>query len=199
MMLNPTDRNKDKDAFRQQMEALYSEHSSYLLRVATRKAGSLEAGEDVVQKVYLRLLQREELPPDFYRNPRAYLYQATVNEALHLIEAWGRHGFTDANVELLAEPAPAPCRDKELGQIRAAMEKMNPDHVEVLNLYYIDELSWLEVARRRGKRVDTVCRELRRARAEVKKWIRILEEQDETQKEKREGNRGSVHAHPTEA
>jgi RNA polymerase sigma-70 factor (ECF subfamily) len=70
----------------EEFERLYCEHSRFIYRTAYRITGNSEDAEDAMQTLFVRLLRRE-LPPDFDRNPKAYLYRAAVNTALNIVRA----------------------------------------------------------------------------------------------------------------
>src|SRR5689334_15719239 len=78
----------------QDFEKVFREHYQMIYRTAYAVTGRSEDAEDVVQTIFLRLLRRE-LPPDLMKNPKAYLYKASVNESLNLIKARKRHVLTD--------------------------------------------------------------------------------------------------------
>lgn len=56
----------------EEFERIYREHSQFIYRTAYRITGNREDAEDVLQNLCVRMLRRE-LPPDFERNPKAYL------------------------------------------------------------------------------------------------------------------------------
>ena len=71
----------DADANPQDVERLYRELGPALLGYARSVTGSAAAAQDVLQQVFLRLLDR---PTPLPREPRPYLYRAVRNAALNL-------------------------------------------------------------------------------------------------------------------
>lgn len=55
-----------------EIEKLFREHSKFIYRTAFRVTGNGEDAEDVLQSLFVRIMHRE-LPPNFSRNPKAYL------------------------------------------------------------------------------------------------------------------------------
>jgi RNA polymerase sigma-70 factor (ECF subfamily) len=69
------------ESFPQEFEALFEEHYVLVCRTAYGVTGRVEDAEDVVQTLFLRLLQREK-SPELLKNPKGYLYRAAVNLSL---------------------------------------------------------------------------------------------------------------------
>jgi RNA polymerase sigma factor (sigma-70 family) len=189
------------EIFRQELEALYLENREMVLQTAHRTIRNKADAEDVLQTVFLRLLERPELQRDFRSNPKGYLYRAAINEALNVMDAQKRQRLADDDINSLEIPAPEPesAQEDDIRRVRAAMAIMKPDAAEILSLYYRDGYDCLEIAEIRGKRVDAVFMELCRARAELKRAIRIQEKQYETQKEKHQRSGGPVFPETFEA
>ena len=199
--MTTTNDNESNETFRNQLDALYLEAREMVLHTAYRTTQDKEDAEDVLQTVFLRLLQRPERQRDFCRNPKGYLYRAAINEALHVISARERQRLTDDDVDSLEILAPEPDsgRDEQIRRLHEAMAKMKPDVAEILNLHYYDEHSCLDIAKMQDKPLGRVLVELFRARAELKKAIRIQEKHDETKKEKHQRSRGPVFPKNSEA
>jgi RNA polymerase sigma factor (sigma-70 family) len=200
-MLTTTDRKKTTETFQSELEALYLENREMVLQAAYKTIRNKEDAEDVLQTVFLRLIEQPELQTGFRSNPKGYLYVAAINEALNVIDARERQRLTDDDIDSFEIPVPEPDsgRDDDIRRVRAAMAIMKPYLVEILNLYYNEGYSCLEIAELRRKAVHAVFMELFRARVELKKAIRIQEKRDERQKEKHERDRGRVFAKTSEA
>ena len=200
-MLTATDRKKGAETFQHEMEMLFRENHERVYRAAYGVTGSKEDAEDVLQTVFLRLIAGSESPSDFCRNPKGYLHRAAVNEALHVKETRKRQRLTDADVNTLEIQAPTPesGHDEDLLRMRAAIARMKPEFVEVLNLRYKEEYSCRDIAKLRRRPLRTVLSDLFRARAELKKLIRIEEKNSEKQEEKHAADRRPVLANSSQA
>ena len=62
----------------EELDEVFRAHARLVYRTAYSVTGSPQDAEDVVQNLFLQLLRRG-LPPDFRKNPKAYLYRAAVN------------------------------------------------------------------------------------------------------------------------
>src|SRR5215475_9406337 len=68
----------------QQLGRIFDQHYELIYRTAYSLTGSAADAEDVVQTIFVRLLNRE-LPPDLSTNPERYLYRAAFNLSLNLL------------------------------------------------------------------------------------------------------------------
>jgi RNA polymerase sigma-70 factor (ECF subfamily) len=66
-------------------ERIFREHGSLVYRTAYAVMGNREDADDILQTIFLRLLRRQ-FPPDLERNPKGYLYHATVNLSLDTLK-----------------------------------------------------------------------------------------------------------------
>src|SRR5262245_15643732 len=73
-----------------EFERLFREHSHFIYRTAYSVTGNSQDAEDVLQGLFLGLLQRG-LPPGLKENPKAYLYRAAVNLSLNTLRTRRRN------------------------------------------------------------------------------------------------------------
>jgi len=154
-------------------EEIFRDHSRMVYRTAYTITGNHSDAEDVLQHIFLTLLERQ-VPPDLTRNPRAYLYRAAVNMSLKTIRTRKRRRLADG-VELLQAPAPIaePDPDEAIRRsLREAMAQLKPRAVEILVLRYEHDYSDAQIAKMLGKSRGTVAVTLYRARAKLKKLLR---------------------------
>jgi RNA polymerase sigma-70 factor (ECF subfamily) len=134
--------------------------------------GSRQDAEDVLQTIFVRLLQRE-LPPDLVKNPKAYLYRAAVNVSLNVLRSRKRQRLT-AEID----PLEVPARDVAIPDDRIqrtlldALAELKPRTVEMLILRYEHNYSDAEIAKMLGKSRGTIAVTLYRARARLKKLLK---------------------------
>jgi len=74
----------DRPEFTSELDELIRQHSQFIYRTAFVVTRRPEDAEDVLQTIFLRLMRRT-VPPTFRKNPRRYLYVATVNLSLNTI------------------------------------------------------------------------------------------------------------------
>jgi RNA polymerase sigma factor (sigma-70 family) len=123
--------------------------------------GSRHDAEDVLQTIFLRLLQRE-IPPDLRKSPKAYLYRAAVNLSLNSIRSRKRQKVTGDDVEdleaSLATGGSDSGPDDEIQRILLdAIAQLKPRAVEILILRYEHNYSDAEIAKMLGKSRGTIA------------------------------------------
>jgi RNA polymerase sigma-70 factor (ECF subfamily) len=136
--------------------------------------GNRQDAEDVLQSIFLKLLQRE-FPSALMKSPRAYLYRAAVNLALNTVRS-RKHKNIAGNVELLEAPERVSAdggnlNDEMRRNLLHAISRFKPRVVEVLVLRYEHNYSDAEIAKMLGKSRGTIAVTLNRARACLKKRL----------------------------
>jgi RNA polymerase sigma factor (sigma-70 family) len=155
----------------QDLEDIFREHSRLVYRTAYSITGSWQDAEDVLQTIFMRLLERER-PIEFTRSPGAYLYRAAVNASLNIVQMRKRRNVTD-DVDSLEVAAPVPNMDDEMRRaLLKAVAQLNPKAIEILILHYEHNYSDAEIAKMLGKSRGTIAVTLYRARARLKKLLR---------------------------
>ena len=96
-----------------EIQALYQQHGPGLVLYACSLLGQKHAAEDVLQQVFMKLLEQNSLPED----PKPYLYRAVRNAALNLmrnenknvelgdVELWFEDRGLDAGTQMTLESA----------------------------------------------------------------------------------------------
>ena len=154
------------------LDTLFQEHSRLVFRTAFAITGSRHDAEDVLQSVFVKLLQRG-LPPDARPHPERYLHRAAVNLSLNVLRNRKRRRLVD-DVELLEIPATqkdetdsARERDKH-ERLTKAMARLTPRALVILLLYYKHGDSTAEIAERLGTSRSTIAVTLFRIRARLR-------------------------------
>src|SRR5215470_19083830 len=155
----------------QDYEELFREYYRFVYRTAYGITGRTEDAEDVLQTVFLKLLRRRS--PEVQKNPRGYLYRASVNASLDILHTRQRHVLTD-NLDIF-EPPPGvvDTNSEEVArrQLSDAMAQLKPRTVEILILRYEHDYSDAEIARILGTSRGVIAVTLYRARAHLKKLL----------------------------
>jgi RNA polymerase sigma-70 factor (ECF subfamily) len=177
------------EPFPQEFEDFFQAHYVLVYRTAYGITGRVEDAEDVVQTIFLRLLQRlppeggsheflttshEFLTPSVLKNPRGYLYRAAVNLSLTIVQRRQRRARTEASEELaVAVPARAPNRAEQLhGKLYEAIAELSPKAASIVILRYLHDFSDAEIARLLGTSRGVIAVTLYRSRARLKKILR---------------------------
>ncbi len=169
---------KAEAAVPERLEQLFWAHQERVLRAAYRITGSMADAEDVVQTVFLRLLQGGAEQVD---HAESYLYRAAVNGALDLLRrrAAERKVSVDDAAELAGNaPWSSPERSLSDGELRAALReaigRLSPRSAEMFALRYLEDRDNGEIARLMNMSQAVVAVMLHRARARVKKHFRTI-------------------------
>src|SRR5262245_1953854 len=160
------------DSLPQDLEDLFEENYVLMYRTAYGVTGRVEDAEDVVQTVFLRLLQRDT-PRELLANRKGYLYRAAVNASLTIVQARDRRARTDASEELAASvPARASSRAEELHRtLYGAIAQLKPKAASIVILRYLHHYSDAEIAKLLGTSRGAIAVTLYRSRARLKKLL----------------------------
>jgi RNA polymerase sigma-70 factor (ECF subfamily) len=170
-----TVRTAGGEALTEELEDIFREHYRFVYRTAYSITGSSHDAEDVLQTIFLRLLQRE-LSIEFKPTPRAYLYRAAVNLSLNIVQSRKRHNQAD-DLEGVERPAMETSddteQDDEIQQqhLLDAIAQLRPRAVEILLLHYEHGYSDAEIAKILGKSRGTIAVTLYRTRTRLRKLM----------------------------
>jgi RNA polymerase sigma-70 factor (ECF subfamily) len=156
----------------QELEQLFREHYPMLYRTAYSILRNPADAEDVPQTVFLRLLRRG-MTPDVRRNPKAYLFRAAINLSLDRIRARRREVPVDRPERIEAAAAPDSDSDLQALNLSEAIAQLEPDAAQIILLRYLHDQSNEEIAKLLGTSRRVVVMRLFRARARLKKLVRI--------------------------
>jgi len=162
------------EASAQEFEEIFLENCDFIYRTAYSITGNCADAEDVLQNIFLKLLRRE-VPPDFGRNPRGYLYRAAVNQSLNTLRSRKRQSAIDDS-QLSALPSPSPSEnDGELlhRSLAEAVAKLKPKAVEILTLRYTHNYTDSQIAKMLGKSRTAVAVSLYRTRSRLKRLLLV--------------------------
>jgi RNA polymerase sigma-70 factor, ECF subfamily len=135
--------------------------------------GTQEDAEDVLQTIFLRLLNRRT-PPDFDKGPKAYLYRAAVNLSLNTVRSRQRRVLTgDAEYFESSIDNANSNEDGDLHRrLHEGIAQLNAKAAEILLLRYVHNYSDAEIAKLLGTSRGTIAVSLFRSRVRLKKLIR---------------------------
>lgn len=143
----------------------YLRYAPALQRKAERILQSRADAQDVVQSLFLELLQSPETDRDL-----AYLYRAVTNRCLNLLRDQKTHArLLSEHDGMLRGPVRRSCEERSidmqlLGKLVVSLDQA---HAEVLICHYFDDLSQEEVAELLGISRKTVGLRLARIRSLV--------------------------------
>lgn len=154
---------------------LFELHRDYLYRLGVKLSGNAETAKDLVQETFCRALQRfDKFQPG--TNTRAWLATILTNHYYDLC----KHDKVVKKAE--GELAAAPEAIEAIGAIEpdsmietvsddylhAAIEALEQEHREVIELCYLKQMRYREAAEALGVPLGTIGTRLMRARARLK-------------------------------
>ena len=159
-------------------DELFSEHHEKVLRSAYRVTGNMQDAEDVLQSVFLRLMNNPEQATKS-ENPAGYLCRAAINAGIDMLRSKHR-----APTELLIEEtvtsdlgaADQAVRQSELKRhLREAMLSLEERTAEVFALRFLEDFSNAEIGVILGMSPNSVAVTVHRARERLQQIIGELE------------------------
>ncbi|MEY4581818.1 MAG: hypothetical protein RL701_6521 [Pseudomonadota bacterium] len=144
---------------------VYERYAPALQRKAERILQNRADAQDVVQTLFVELLQAETASVDF-----PYLYRAVTNRCLNLLrDRATRTRLLREHEVLLRGPVRTTCEQRSidlelLGKLAAALDH---DHAEILICHYFDDMSQTEISELLGVSRKTVGLRLARIRSAV--------------------------------
>lgn len=163
-------------------EQLYRRHQGPLYRFALLRCGSAAMAADIVQEVFLALLN-DTLKFDSARGVlQGFLFGVTRNLLLKQQEATRRYvpnnhalDTDDADDEIAdtgAGPLERLLANEAAENVRNALQQIVPHYRDVLIFYEMHDLSYLEIAHICNVDIGTVRSRLSRARAKLFELLR---------------------------
>jgi len=167
----------DQAAFR----ALFDRYASLLYALARRRVASDADARDVVQQTFLQLHRaRNDFRPGATLRP--WVYTIALNLVRERHRRAGRRKESPLDAEHAAEPAVAPDPglgegDHEQKRVRAALARLPDAQREVIELHWLEDRPFQEVARLVGASLSAVKV---RAHRGYERLRTILGERDES-------------------
>jgi len=156
----------------QEFEELFCEYRQLVYRAAYTVTGRRQDAEDILQTLFLRLLD-QGFSDEFITNPEGYLHRSAVNAARQMFRARKRRNHTNDKVEALKDPETdrSPGRNDMQQRLLEAIAQLEPEHAEMLVLCYEHGYSDAQIADMLGRTRGAVAVTLHRARARLKELM----------------------------
>jgi len=161
----------------EQIGTLFRENRVAMIKTAYRitarrdypEEGRKDA-EDVAQNVFLHLLEKGS-PEEVIRNPKGFLHQCTVYEAISLVRARKREPV-DLGKEWAKIPIPAPGMGTDKGMLlQEALAQLDGRQAAILRLHDHDGYNNSDIAKMYGMKEAAVRQIVSRGRAEVRRFL----------------------------
>jgi len=148
------------------MEA-YRRYGPSLLRKAERMLQDRDEAQDLVQGLFLDLVQRPDTPADL-----AYLHRAVTRRCLnHLRDRRNRGRLLSRHDELLRGPARTRLDERIVDRrlLASLAERIDDEAWEILVYHFVDDMTQDEIAALIGTSRKTVVRRLQAIREEARR------------------------------
>lgn len=160
----------DAEAFRQLVEA----YQTPAYRLAARMCGP-DSAEDVTQEAFLAAWRAL---PEFRGDCRfsTWLYRLVSNAAIDCLRREKKHRDTgDVDDLELPDGGPSPQEQAERNDtrdaVRRALDRLSPEHRQVLLLRFMQELDYGEIARALNVSEGTVKSRINRAKSKLREVL----------------------------
>ena len=146
-------------------QELYQQQSETVYRTALRITGNPADAEDVLQTVFLRILNQQERC-EMSSIAAAYFRRAATNASIDVL----RRRMAQAETPLEDQPWQATRESSPLlkQRLRQAIGRLDPEDAELFLLKYVEGLSVTELAEQFGIGMGTVGSRLFRIREALK-------------------------------
>lgn len=137
-------RDGDKRAF----DVLFARYAPLVTRVVARALDRRAEVADVVQQTFLQV-HRARFDFDGTRPLKPWVMTIALNLRRQRQRSWGRSKEVYTDVEVLdvpAEPPPDLDRPKDIERLRAALAALPAGQREVIELHWLEEMPFAEVA-----------------------------------------------------
>jgi len=154
-----------------------------LIRTLTRYLGSTDDAQDAVQEAFLKCWRARARTPGIL-NLRAWIFRVGLNAARDLQRSAWRRRVRPLLAEAVfhdgpdSSPPEQLLHQEALQSLRTALADLRPEERTVFLLRQNSDLTYEEIASRRGVPVGTVKTQMRAA---LQKLRRALQEKDEGQ------------------
>jgi RNA polymerase sigma-70 factor, ECF subfamily len=166
---------RQSEALPQEFEELFLEHCQMLHRTAYAITGHRQDAEDVLQSIFVKLLQRG-VTPEVRQHAARYLHRAAVNLSLNVLRSRKRRrlvGIDTLEIPARGEEAEdVRERDERHELLTEAMASLKPRALEILLLHYKHNYSDAQIAALLGTSRGTIAVTLFRIRARLRTLMR---------------------------
>ena len=165
---------RSEPAMPEEIEELFRDHYQLLYRSAYGVTGNRQDAEDVLQSLFVKLLQNGA-SPGLKQNPARYLHRAAVNLSLNVLRNRKRQRLVDGVEDLAIPVFDGRDADRQYAEfhdrLMRALAQLKPRALEILLLHYKHDYSDIQIAQMLGTTRGTVAVALHRLRARLRKLL----------------------------
>ena len=140
-------------------------YSDAVFRVSYQYVGNRQDAEDVVQEVFLALVERlKDVPFNDYEHLKAWLIRVAINKSINVAKSNARRRTSPI------DNRPGKVVDV-FNELDYELEKLSADDRQIIYLHYYEGYSAKEIADFLSLRENAVHKRLSRARDRLKKFL----------------------------
>ncbi len=147
----------------------YQRHSALVYRTAMRVTGNSADAEDVMQTVFMRILNQSP-QPDLTATSESYMRRAATNASIDILRQKTQRA--EKSIDLSPDQAGKPDNYVLKEMLRRALGKLKPDEAELFILRSVEGLSYDELAEQFSIERGTVASRIHRIRETLMKALR---------------------------
>lgn len=154
---------------REELEKYYRENFKKLCKVYARRAGSPEAGEDIVQEAFAIALRYSDSYNPMFNNLKAWMDRVLMTAFRDYRNKERMLGMSDElDDDLLETDEATLIEERALVEVRKLIGKKSPHVAEVLDLFYFKSYKPREIRAVTGLSIKNINMMLYRFREELK-------------------------------
>ena len=147
----------------------YQRHSALVYRTAMRVTGNSADAEDVMQTVFVRVLNQTP-PPDLAATSDSYMRRAATNAAIDILRQKTQRA--ENSLDVAPDQAGKPDNYLLKEMLRRALGKLKPDDAQLFVLRSVEGLSYDELAEQFSIERGTVASRIHRIRETLMKALK---------------------------
>jgi RNA polymerase sigma-70 factor (ECF subfamily) len=160
----------DQHAF----EYLFTRYREALLHLFEQRLGSKDTASDLLQETFIKVyLHIDSYSPNFTFGQ--WVYTIARNTLVDYLRRRADNISIDGKFRAPASTTPTPEESVIISQrkahFEASLNELSEDYRQIIEMRFLDEYSYEEIAEKLGKPINTVKTQIRRAKAAVCKMI----------------------------
>lgn len=158
------------------LEELIDSYDKLVFSICYKTTGDYFAAEDLTQETFLAAFQKYETFDG--ANEKAWICRIATNKSIDYLRSASRRNIPteDSFFEMAVEKRGSPeeiCMEDEIkGQLEKYCNELKSPYNKVAKEYYLNELSFGEIAVKLGQNVKTIQTQIYRAREMLRKRYR---------------------------
>ena len=155
-------------------EYLFNRYAEAIRRLLILRIGSPDDANDLLQETFIKVYLRLERYNADYTFGQ-WVYSIARNTLVDHLRRKSGDVSLDERFRVPLATAPSPEESVIINQTRAhfynALEELTPEYRQVIEMRFLEEYSYEEIAEKLGRPLNTIKTQIRRARAAICKMI----------------------------